>query len=470
LIRFFLFFLIIGFLQGPRIYANPIGEKIPKDSLRQITISTIEINGLKRTEPFIILNELTFNEGDKIPFNDLLPEIKLNRIYLEKTSLFKSVTIKVANWKNDSIDVVIEVVERWYYIPYPYLDIADRNFNEWITTYNGDFSRLIYGLTFYVNNIRGRNEQLKIRALFGFNQEYGIRYIMPQISKSSKLGFKIEARILKSRNLAYNTISDQLAFATLSDFAYKNYFGLAALRIRSDHNVYHWFELKYDRSIISDTILDLNKRYFNNGGQTQTYFSLGYKIILDKADHVAYPLKGYKIRFEIEKTGLGIYKNVDLFKVKTSMGFYYQLGKNLYGGNRLSWMMQLGKNQPYNLQKALGYQLDLVRGFELKVIDGQQFILLQNDLKFKFLSFSINKPLIAAQQFTEIPFSFFLRPHFDFGYVVDRYFTDLNTLRNKWVFGGGLGLDVVTYYDYAVSLNFSINNYGEKGVYLHVNF
>jgi outer membrane protein assembly factor BamA len=457
-------------LQAPGICANQAASNMPEDSLRLITINKIGINGLKRTKPFIVLNELTFSEGDKIPFKDLLPEIKLNRIYIEKTSLFKSVTLKVDNWKNDSIDIQIEVVERWYFIPYPYLDLADRNFNEWITTYNGDFSRLVYGLTFYVNNIRGRNEQLKIRALFGFNQELGISYIMPQISKTSKLGFKIEARMLKSRNLAYNTIEDKLAFVTQSDFAYKNFYGLAALKIRSDHNVYHWFELKYEKSSISDTVFNLNNRYFNDKSQIQTFFSLGYKIILDKADHVTYPLKGYKIRFEVEKTGLGIYKNVDLFKLNTSMGFYYPLGKSLYGGNRLSWMMQIGKNQPYNLQKALGYQLDLVRGFELNVIDGQQFILLQNDIKFEFFSFSINKPLIAAQEFTEIPFSFFLRPHFDLGYVVDRYFTVLNTLRNKWVIGGGLGLDVVTYYDYAVSLNFSINNYGQKGVYLHVNF
>ena len=441
-----------------------------KESKREITIREIHIQGLKQTQEFVIWREINIAEGDKIPFSSLLPKVSENRILLEKTSLFKEVVLTVDNWQNDSIDITIDVQERWYYLIYPYLRLADRNFNEWITQYNGDLNRLIYGATLYVENIRGRNEQLKVRALFGFNQQFGVQYSSPYFTKKSNFGYKVGAEFKRSREVAYNTIDNRLDFVRTDQYAYREFMAKSSLTFRKGYFLKHGLQLNYYQTEVADTVVELNPSYFNNGMTKQRLLELVYEIRLDKSSSSYYPLTGYNIALEFTKKGLGVFEDVNLFEIKAFLSQYYQLGKRFYGGHRLTWKFRVGKDQPYYMQKALGYRHDLVRGYELYVIDGQQFFLIQNDLKVELFSFKVRKPLISVQQFNNIPFQFFLRPHVDFGYVVDSKYTETNSLRNKWLIGYGAGIDIVTYYDYALSVNFSINRMDEKGVYLHINF
>jgi len=69
--------------------------------------------------------------------------------------------------------------------------------------------------------------------------------------------------------------------------------------------------------------------------------------------------------------------------------------------------------------------------------------------------------------YRELPFRVYLTANFDFGYVKDRYYFENNTFVNRWLTGGGLGLDLVFYYNKLVRLEYSINHTGEKGIYLH---
>lgn len=469
LLRLIYFFWICMVLTAFSV-SNDLICQSDKESQRGITVREIKIEGLQRTKEFLIHKEINIKQGDIIPFTNLLPKIKENRILLEKTSLFKEVVMTIDNWENDSIDITIEVQERWYYLIYPYLRLADRNFNEWITEHNADLGRLIYGATLYLENIRGRNEQLKIRALFGFNQQFGAQFSSPYFTKKSNFGYKIGAEFKRTREVAYTTTSNKLEFVRTDEYAFRELAANSSITFRKGHFLKHAVHLNYFQTEVSDTILELNPSYFNNGQSRQRMFELSYSIKLDKASSNYYPLTGYNIELEFSKKGLGIYDDVNLFEIRAFFSQYYQLGKRFHGGHKLTWKFRVGNDQPYFLQKALGYKHDVVRGYELYVIDGQQFFLIQNDLKIELFSFKVAKPIISLKQFNNIPFQFFLRPHIDFGYVVDSKYTETNSLRNKWLIGYGAGIDIVTYYDYAISINFSINRMAEKGLYLHINF
>ena len=52
-------------------------------------------------------------------------------------------------------------------------------------------------------------------------------------------------------------------------------------------------------------------------------------------------------------------------------------------------------------------------------------------------------------------------------YVSDNQNHAENTLSNQLLFGNGISLDYVTYYDKLIRIEFSINHLGEKGVFLH---
>jgi hypothetical protein len=76
---------------------------------------------------------------------------------------------------------------------------------------------------------------------------------------------------------------------------------------------------------------------------------------------------------------------------------------------------------------------------------------------------------MLAKQFETAPFALYLRAYSDAGYVRDNSLNPLNTkLANEFLLGGGLGLDMVTYYDLVFRLEYSINRLQQQGVYLHV--
>ena len=56
---------------------------------------------------------------------------------------------------------------------------------------------------------------------------------------------------------------------------------------------------------------------------------------------------------------------------------------------------------------------------------------------------------------------------FDSGYTVSSLDNVNNFLNNTALFGGGLAIDFVTYYDLVLRVEYSINKLNEKGLFLH---
>jgi outer membrane protein assembly factor BamA len=61
----------------------------------------------------------------------------------------------------------------------------------------------------------------------------------------------------------------------------------------------------------------------------------------------------------------------------------------------------------------------------------------------------------------------YLTTYFDAGYVWDNAHYAQNSYRNKWQFGYGVGLNLVTFNQRLFRIEYSINRYLDKGVYLH---
>ena len=56
----------------------------------------------------------------------------------------------------------------------------------------------------------------------------------------------------------------------------------------------------------------------------------------------------------------------------------------------------------------------------------------------------------------------------DAGYVNNLFPAPTNTMVNNWQFSTGVGLDLVTYYDQVLRIDFAINRYGEYGFFFHL--
>ncbi|MDZ7935640.1 MAG: hypothetical protein U5M51_11920 [Emticicia sp.] len=114
---------------------------------------------------------------------------------------------------NQQIDVIVEVKERLYLVVLPVFYLADRNFNEWWYERNRDFKRTIYGIYAKHSNLTGNNDQLRIRAEFGFVPNFELTYGSPYLDKKLTTTFLCGAFYGINKTMVYRTSQDKFQFA-----------------------------------------------------------------------------------------------------------------------------------------------------------------------------------------------------------------------------------------------------------------
>jgi hypothetical protein len=131
----------------------------------------------------------------------------------------------------------------------------------------------------------------------------------------------------------------------------------------------------------------------------------------------------------------------------------------------------LSPTQPYTMVRGIGYNPDFIRGFEVNVIEGQQTLVHKNSLRYEL--FNINYDISAVmplEEFSSFPIRAYLSANFDHGHVKDRNRLPVNSaLTNSYLYGYGLGLDLVTFYDQVFRFEYSINSQGTGNFFINVS-
>jgi outer membrane protein assembly factor BamA len=430
-----------------------------------LVIKSISVIGNKKTRTEIILRELTLQEGDSIPESRMPAEVQRSKENLLNTSLFNFVEIF---YKSDVKEIAVIVSERWYIWPVPIFELVDRNLNEWLL--KKDFSRINYGFSLVMYNFRGRNETLSLAFRNGYTRKYSLQYNIPYINKSKQQGVTFQFSYATNHEIAYNTFQNKLQYFRNDDEnVLEEYYAGVQLNFRKALYSTSSFKIEYDRIRVSDSIPVLNPEYFNSGSAKQQYVGLAYFFREDHRDLVAYPLHGTYFDFEAVKRGLGFYgDDVNQLYLSSSFHWYGELSKNIFFATGVKGKISGRANQPYDVARALGYGREYVRGYEYYVVNGQNFFLLKNNLKFRLLPPFVKKfNFIPSEKFSTIPFAFYLNLFYDVGYVRDRQFSKYNSLTNTWLPGYGVGIDFSSYYDIIIRVEYSINKFAEDGIFFH---
>ena len=181
----------------------------------QIKVTSISLNGNLKTQNDIILRELSFEENENYTQKDLTEKIKESKENLVNLKLFNFVEInKVV--KDNTAQITIDVIEKWYIWPYPVFEISERNFNTWWEEFSAnnysDFSRLNYGMFFNWENFRGRNELLQLKIRKGFKEHYLLAYKVPYFNKNKTLGVNTNLQFFRRQKTHYATENNQLQY------------------------------------------------------------------------------------------------------------------------------------------------------------------------------------------------------------------------------------------------------------------
>ncbi len=458
---------LTGQLYGQNNQKNSIAAI---DTSEVVRIDKIFIIGNKRTREQIIRRELSLNDNAEISRNQLTTTIEADKRKLVNTGLFLSVDINVVDLSKGSIDIIIRVSERWYFFPIPIFNLADRNFTEWWVNQGADFSRVDYGIKLRHFNFRGRREVLNITTQFGYTKLFRLSYQFPYIDKKQKLGLSFYGDYSTNKNVAYSTIDHRQQFMDSEHVLRERWRGGISLGYRPDFYSSHSLGLHFSSAHIADTVMLENPNYFLDGSDEQRYLALTYTFTWDFRDFVSYPLSGAYVKVQANKIGFGVYDDVNMFNVNARYSRYFNLGKKFYLGSNLVGSSTFPAQQPFYNSQGLGYGNDFLRGYEKYVIEGQHYVMNKNNLKRQLFSIEADiSNLISMKQFNKIPFAAYLSVNFDQGYVVNYpEYVQNNRFTDRYICGGGLGLDLVTFYDFVMRWEYSINIEGEKGLYFNL--
>lgn len=428
-------------------------------------VRTIYITGNKRTRPDIILRELPFKSGDQFLLQDIVKKFQQAREQLMNTTLFHDVVVALKSFEGYNVDVLIEVKERWYLFPIPYFKPVDRNFNQWLVEQKASFKRVNYGLKILYNNVTGRNDKLRFWFVSGYTHQFSFDYDRLYIDKALKWGMNVKFAVGKTREVNYNTIENKQAFVKDSNQYLQNFLDAnLELTYRRAIKTRHRFGIGYHVQNIKDTIAKLNPSYFSANRTHINYPELYYSMSYFDLDYIPYPTKGFAAELTFSKKGFNNIINVWQLTVKGSANWH--LWPKTYLNLRSFGTIKAPFKQPYFNQGLLGYNDVFMQGYEYYVIDGVAGGYLKAGITKELLSVSGNFLKRKRNEPLHIPLRIFGKIFGNAGYVYNPQPGD-NFLVNHMLYSAGIGIDILTYYDFTLKLECTFNQLGENGLFLH---
>ena len=233
------------------------------------------------------------------------------------------------------------------------------------------------------------------------------------------------------------------------------------------HNVY----IGIHQYGFADTLKLLNPRFVPGERSWFYYLNAGYEYVHDRRDAKAYPLRGHYLSLSARRLGMGFLERekMDASLFEATFRTYKEVSPRWFLASGLMFKWSDGSTMSYFNQEGLGFANNLVRGYEDYVIDGQSYLVFKTSGKYELLPKKVRQlSFIGSEKFSRIHYAIYLNAFLDAGYAHDRYFFDNNPLNNKFLIGGGVGVDFVTYYDKVFRTEFSMNRHGEYGVSFHL--
>lgn len=437
----------------------------PTDTLNY-TVTLINVTGNKRTKSHIVMRECQLVQGNIYRFADIKAKAERTRELLMNTALFVDVSVTAVQLSQQQVHINIVVKERWYFFPLPYFKLVDRNINQWWVEHNRDLDRVNYGVKFTQYNFSGRNDKLNLWLINGYTQQISAGYDAPFIDKSLKHGMSFGFYYSQNREVSYKTEYNKQKFNgnVDNDFIRRRYGASFSYSYRPGVNTRHYFSISYDNEKVADTILKLNPNYFPSVKNKVGYPSFTYTLAYSNVDYLPYPKKGWT--YSASFTKRGITSDMNLWQLGGSVTYTTPVLNKTYLHLQGAGTIMLPFNQPFYNKRIFGYGSIYMRGLEYYVADGVAAVIGRATLRREVLKFTV-KNLIKSKSHDRIPFTFYAKVFGDLGYVYDDKPQAPTFLNKKLLRTAGFGLDVVSIYDFVLKLEFSVNQFADKGLFVH---
>ncbi|WP_339901873.1 POTRA domain-containing protein, partial [uncultured Cyclobacterium sp.] len=190
------------------LYISPNNTSTPK----QVTVNNIFIVGNEKTRKNIILREMNLAENVTYNWDEFVNLVEADQKKIYNLRLFTTATVTPLFVGEEQVEILVSLKERWYILPSIIFNLADRNFSEWWSNQNRDFSRVNYGIKLDHNNIGGRNEKLRVIGQVGFTQAILLNYTIPYFDKNQLHGLAAKFRYNTNKNIPIKSVGNKQYF------------------------------------------------------------------------------------------------------------------------------------------------------------------------------------------------------------------------------------------------------------------
>jgi outer membrane protein assembly factor BamA len=459
-------FPLKAFVQDSLVSRVPIARN--KKEGNYLLLKDVVIAGNDKTRPATILRELPFEIGQKYPLHILNERLSAAQTLLMNTGLFRKAIVKLKDVNASEAIVSVDLEERWYIYPIPFIRPVDNSFFQWATQKDRDFERLNYGINVTHNNLTGRNDRLNVKFMNGFTRQLGIQYNNLYLDGDMKWSTNVGFEVGNNRAVNYKTENNQLVPLKTEndDFVHSFVKAYAEINYRKAIKMRHTFGIGFNRDRVADTVFQLNPKFNLDPGK-KGYADLYYRAVYTDVDFLPYPTKGWLAEASITKKGIGSELNLWQLSAKTSAT--WPAGKQQYFNLVLAGMVKLPFEQPYITQRFIGSGNMFLQGYENYVIDGVAGGYIKAAFGKQLFNKILNLPAPKWQQLKALhalPFRLYAKAFINAGYVYNQN-PGTNNLTNKMLCSGGVGLDIITLTDLVIKIEWSFNLLGQNGLYLH---
>jgi hypothetical protein len=434
----------------------------------QVKISAIEITGNKKTRDYIVKRELPYKVGDLLEKNELDSLNIIAQQQLFNTALFLEVNLSLEQLDSTSVKIKIELKERWYLFPLPYFRWVDRNFNQWWTEQKRSLDRVNYGMNFRQANATGNNDKLTIGYITGYTHQTTIRYQLPFIDKQLKYGMGLGFAQFNQRELNYATLGNKQVFLRTEDVIRKGYRVNTNLTYRPNLFERHALQVGIGNESISDSAFAIAPNFLPNHKKSFSYLDLNWSYSKIRFDYNAYPTKGASTEIALSQR-FSKESNLSAIQIR-------QIVAKPIAPNRfiLAESLTIGRTMQqsnYSDRKLMGYGLMQMNGLDYYVVDGNAATLFKAAIHQRIGSYTVENPL-TKKFLPSVKFTFWMKAFTNLGYVYSEEKNKANPLANSLLRTAGIGVDLISIYDFVLNMEYSINQMGDKGLYLHggINF
>jgi hypothetical protein len=434
----------------------------------QVQIGAIEISGNKKTRDYIVKRELPYKVGDLLSKTELDSLNIVAQQQLFNTALFLETSVSSEIIDSTLVKIVIQLKERWYFFPLPYFRWVDRNFNQWWNEQNRSLDRVNYGINFRQANATGNNDKLTVGYITGYTHQTTLRYQLPFIDKQLKFGMGLGWAQFNQKEINYKTLGNKQVFLRTEDNIRKGYRGNANLTYRPNLFERYALQVGFGNETISDSAFAIAPNFLPNHKKSFSYLDLNWSYSKIRFDYNAYPTKGASTEIALSQR---FSKESNLSAIQFRQIVAHPIAPSRFIFAESLTIGRTMQKSNYSDRKLMGYGLMQMNGLDYYVVDGNAATLFKAAIHQRIGSYTVVNPL-TKKFLPSVKYTFWVKAFTQLGYVYSLEKNKANPLANSLLRTAGIGIDLISIYDFVLNIEYSINQLGDKGLYLRggINF